>query len=359
MARDYALHGRDSSETFPAPDLPYRPPHPEHPPKIGLVGAGGVSEFHLAAYRAAGFEVAAICSRSLANAQQKAATYYPDALATDDFGALLADPEIAVLDLTPHPADRLPLIERALEAGKHVLSQKPFVDSLEEGARLCDLAEAQGVLLAVNQNGRWAPHFAYAREAVRAGLLGEIATIDFVSHWDHTWTAGTPFEEIHHLILQDFTIHWFDIATDLMANALPTKVYATSTRAPHQTIRPPFVATVVAEYATGTQIRIVFNAPVRHGQRDETVVAGSLGTLRAAGRSIDQQSITLHTDRGTAAVALDGTWFTSGFQGTMAELLCAIEQNRTPHNNARDNLLSLRFAQAAIRSADSGQPVAP
>ncbi len=359
MARDYALQGRGGTRSFAAPDLPYRPPVPKNPPKIGLVGAGGISGHHLSAYRDAGFEVAAICDRTLAKAEEKAGEYYPKAWATDRIDRILESDEIAVLDITPHPADRLPLLESALVAGKHVLSQKPFVESIAEGTRLCDLADANGVTLAVNQNGRWAPHFAYAREAVRAGLLGELATLDFISHWDHTWTEGTPFEEIRHLILHDFCIHWFDIVTDLMGNALPTKVYATASRAPGQTLRPPLLASVSAIYPSGTQARIIFNAHVRHGQQDETIIAGNRGTLHAAGRTIDQQSITLTTGKGTAAVALDGTWFTSGFQGTMAELLCSIEEKRPPHNNARDNLLSLRFAHAAIASADAGEPVAP
>ena len=50
------------------------------------------------------------------------------------------------------------MIETALAAGKHVLSQKPFVLDLDDGTRLADLADESGVVLAVNQNGRWAPH---------------------------------------------------------------------------------------------------------------------------------------------------------------------------------------------------------
>jgi predicted dehydrogenase len=111
---------------IPAPELPYRPPMPRsYRPRIALVGAGGISAAHLQAYRSAGFDVAVICSRTRANAESRRDQYFPHAEATDDIQGTLTRDDIAVVDLTPHPAERLALIETALRAGKHVLSQSP------------------------------------------------------------------------------------------------------------------------------------------------------------------------------------------------------------------------------------------
>ena len=68
--------------------------------------------------------------------------------------------------------------------------------------------------------------------------------------------------------------------------------------------------------------------------------------------------VTLHTAAGLAEPELTGTWFREGFIGTMAELLCAIEQSRDPLNSARANLRSLALSHAAVQSADRGEPVA-
>ena len=54
-----------------------------------------------------------------------------------------------------------------------------------------------------------------------------------------------------------------------------------------------------------------------------------------------------------------GSWFPDGFHGTMGELLCAIEENRKPWNNAKDNLKSLQLCFAACVSADKGEAVDP
>ena len=64
----------------------------------------------------------------------------------------------------------------------------------------------------------------------------------------------------------------------------------------------------------------------------------------------------VHLEEGSVTVPLEGSWFESGFQGTMGELLCAIEEEREPGHGARDNLRSLELCFAALRSADSGQP---
>ena len=43
------------------------------------------------------------------------------------------------------------------------------------------------------------------------GHIGDVFGAHLSCHWDHTWTAGTEFENIRHLILYDYAIHWFDI----------------------------------------------------------------------------------------------------------------------------------------------------
>ena len=353
----YGLSKVTCATGFTAPMLDYCPPCPRHyRPRIGLVGAGGISEYHLRAYQRRGWQVVAIADRTQAKAQARADEFAPGALATTDLRDLLQNPDIDVIDATPHARERLPVIEAALRAGKHVLSQKPFVDDPAEGERLIRLAATQGRKLAVNQNGRWAPHFSYMAAAIRAGLIGEVASIDFVLHWDHTWTAGTRFEDLKHLLLSDFGIHWFDIATVFMGGALPERVYASVQRTSFQTLKPPFLASVIADYR-GAQVRMNFNAHVQHGQEDRTIIAGSQGTLRASGPGLNEQRVWLWTAQGEAEVPLQGSWFESGFEGAMGELLCAIEDDREPSNNAASSLKSLAFCQAALQSADEGRPV--
>lgn len=352
-ADSYALKSAALAEVA-APDLPYRPPMPRSfRPRIGLIGAGGIAGAHLDAYRSAGWEVAAICNRTLAKAEAKAAEFAPKARTTDNPDDILRDPGIDVVDITPHPADRLPLIEAALRAGKHVLSQKPFVLDLKDGERLIRIARDRGVKLAVNQNGRWAPHLAWMRAAVRAGHVGTVTGAHVSIHWNHGWIAGTPFERIEDLILYDFGIHWFDFLTSITT---PRSVFATATRAAGQTARAPLLAQALVRL-DGGQASLVFDGATPFGPRDTTYVAGTAGSLQSDGPDLGQQTVTLTTAAGRARPELAGTWFNDGFIGAMGALLVAIEDGAEPENGAEANLNSLALAFAAIRSRRTGQEV--
>jgi predicted dehydrogenase len=356
----YGLSGVAQRGTTPAPKLDYLPPRPRsYRPKIALIGCGGISEYHLRAYRAMGFDVVALCNRDRAKAERRREEFFPAASVASDFRVVLQRDDIEVVDVALPPGPRVNVIEAALRARKHVLSQKPFVDDLDTGERLVRLAEENGVRLAVNQNGRWAPHFSYLAAAIAGGVIGEVASIDFTLQWDHTWTAGTPFENIHHLVLLDFGIHWFDAAARFMAGQRPTQVAANVARASFQHMKPPMLAEVAIDYP-GAQVRLAFNGLVKHGQEDRTVIAGSRGTLRSFGPSLSDQRVTVHTAAGDASPDLEGTWFTNGFAGAMSELLCAIEERREPSHSARNNLATLELCFAAIASADAGgKPMVP
>jgi predicted dehydrogenase len=352
----YALRSGDAPE-IAAPDLPYRPPVPRaYRPRIGLIGAGGIAAAHLDAYRAAGWEVAAICNRTFARAEARAAEFVPKARVTDRYQDILADPAIDVVDITPHPVDRLPILEAALRAGKHVLSQKPFVLDLAEGQRLVALARDNGVKLAVNQNGRWAPHLAWMREAVRAGLVGEVISAHVAIHWNHGWIKGTPFEKIEDLILYDFGIHWFDFLRSVIGDQAQS-VVAMASHAAGQGAKAPLLAQVLVRMERG-QASLVFDGAAPFGPRDTTVITGTKGTLASDGPDLGRQEVTLTTGAGRARPVLAGTWFNDGFRGAMGALLVAIEEDAEPQNGAEENLQSLALAFAAIQSRRTGREVA-
>lgn len=359
LADDYGLSKVAAAASIPAPELPYQPPSPKgYRPAVGVIGCGGIVVQHLNAYRHAGYDVTALCDHTADKARKYQEQFYPAAFVTTDYRELLRRDEIEVVDIATHAADRVELIEAALLAGKHVLSQKPFVVDLNVGEQLVELAERQGVKLAVNQNGRWAPHFSYIRQAIRAGLIGEVQSVSFTLHWDHNWIIGTQFERMRHLVLYDFAIHWFDLAACFFGGREAGSVYAAAARAVGQRAAPPLLAHAIIEF-DGGQASLVCNADVTHGQEDRTYVAGTKGSLVSAGPSLSEQRVTLHTAEGFAEPELAGTWFLEGFQGAMGELLCAIEEGRAPGNNARDNLRSLALSFAAVASAEEGRPQTP
>lgn len=357
--RNYALAAGENLREIPAPELPYRPPRPRrYRPRLGLIGCGGISAHHLAAYRDAGWDVAALCDRQLERAAQRRAEFYPDARLFADYRELLAWREVDVVDLALHPAERGPVIADSLTAGKHVLSQKPFVTSLDTGAELVELARRQGVKLAVNQNGRWAPYLSYVHHVIQSGLLGPVQTVALRLNWDHTWCRGTPFEDVRHLLLYDFGIHWFDACALFFRGRRALQVQAATAFAAGQALRPALLATASVTFDGGLA-SLLFDGHSRFGPEESIQVTGTAGTVRTRGKPLANDALELFTAEGVCRPKLEGQWFNDGFRGAMGELLCAIEENREPLHGAADNLRTLEICFAALRSADSGQVQVP
>ena len=318
----YGLSTGSNRKEIPAPELPYRPIEPaRYRPKIGLVGCGGISVQHLRAYSAAGYDVAVLCDLNPQKARALQERFYPQAAICTDWHELLTRDDVEVLDLAAHPAQRAEMFEPAIEAGKHILSQKPFVTDLDFGLRIV----------------------VSARAAVS---------------WDHTWIKGSVFESIHFIVLYDFGIHWFDIMSCFMRGKTPRRVYASVAPATGQQVAPPLLSQVLVEYENA-QASLSFDADTLFGEQDRTFVSGTRGALWSDGPDLNTQAVTLATAEGRSRPALSGTWFPDGFHGTMAELLRSVEEKREPENGSRNNLESLALCFAALESARRHEPVAP
>lgn len=342
-----------------APDLPYRPRDPKkYAPAIGLIGCGGITRSHLRAYKEAGYRVVALCDLDEGRAKERQKEFFPKARIYTDHRELLKNGEIEVVDIATHPSVRAGQIEDALNARKHVLSQKPFVVDLDYGERMVELASRKGVKLAVNQNGRWSPNWSYMREAVRAGTIGELFGAHLSVHWDHDYIHKLPFNEIKHAILYDFAIHWFDILACFMGERKAVRVFASVSHAKGQKSKPPMLGQALVEYE-GAQSSLVFDAFIHTGPEARTFLAGSKGSVSSIGPDLNTQAVTLRTEAGHATPKLKGSWFPDGFHGTMGELLCAIEEKREPYNSGANNLKSLALCFAAVASAEMHEPQQP
>jgi predicted dehydrogenase len=343
-----------------SPKLDYLPRGPRYPKrhKLGLIGCGGIAQYHLTAAQSFGVEVVALADVNLAAAQSRRDEFFPQAALYTDYRELLACEDITVVEIATHTAIRTPQILDALRAGKHVLSQKPFTFDLAAGRKMVALAARKGLRLGVNQNGRWAPQFSALLAAVRSGLLGDIHTLDMVMAWDHTWTRGSKFAELHHLILSDFAIHWFDIAATVFAGRTAHSVFANAVPAPHQDLTPPMLANAVINFGDGLTT-LGFSAYQSFAPHEYLCCVGSQGTLRGAGNLCNLTELELTTRQGTVKIPLEGKWFPDGFRGTLGEFLRAIEADREPSISGRNNLRSLEICFAALASADTGRPVKP
>lgn len=344
------------SKIIPAPKLDFAPAKTrKYNPPIGLIGCGGISHVHCRAYKEAGYNVVALCDLIPERVENRRKEFFPAAQTYTDYRELLARDDIEVVDIATHPQDREYLIPAALNAHKNVLSQKPFVLDLDKGRKFAELAKKNGVTLAVNQNGRWAPYFSYMRQAVNKGLIGEVFAVHMRCHWNHEWVKDTHFNRVHHIILYDFAIHWFDMLSCLMGDRPAKRVSASLQYAPGQKATPPLLGQAIVEFEGG-QASLIFDAATKFGMEETNFVVGTKGSMKSQGQVCAAKEVTISTAKGVAAADVSqGNWFPTGFHGSMAELLSSIEQKREPGNNPINNLRGLAICFAAVASAESGK----
>ncbi|WP_243455542.1 Gfo/Idh/MocA family oxidoreductase [Sphingosinicella sp. BN140058] len=107
-----------------------------------------------------------------------------------DAAALLADPSIDLVVIATPNRSHYPLAEAALQAGKHVVVDKPLTVTSAEAVGLITLAAERERMLTVFQNRRWDGDFLTVRDVLAGGRLGEIAL--FEAHWDRFRPAIKP-----------------------------------------------------------------------------------------------------------------------------------------------------------------------
>ena len=105
---------------------------------------------------------------------------YTTVKATESYDRVLADPAVAAVAIATPVATHFDLVRAALEAGKHVLVEKPLTSSVAEGAKLTALAERSGLVLMCDHTYCYTPAVRRIREFIRAGEIGEVQFVDSV-----------------------------------------------------------------------------------------------------------------------------------------------------------------------------------
>jgi predicted dehydrogenase len=347
---------------------PRFPDDPARRSGVAILGCGTIAQAaHLPAYEQYGVGVTGVWSRNprtTATVRERFA-FVGKVYATAE--ELLADPEVRYVDIATGPDGRLDYIEAAITAGKHVLAQKPLTlsaDDLVALPSLLDRANAAGIRVAVNHNGRWAPPWRAATLLIRRHVVGEVVGVTHLHDKPLPPLAGTPFDDVPHMLLTDYLLHWADITrtwlTDGDAGSVTT-VQAVDSRVPGQPddARNPWSATLTLATASGAtgNLRIAGNV-VTSQPGCPFWVHGTTGTLRG---SVLLGPDRLSIDDGTSSteVPLTGAWFVDGFAAALGELMCAVEEGRQPENCAADAALSVEVVLAARRSAELGGTPVP
>ncbi len=200
-------------------------------PKIAILGAGWAARnAHLPGFRAAGVSAAAICDLNEEPARKLAAQFGIANVYTDWREMLAREKPDALSVCLPNVLHREPVLA-ALDAGIHVLCEKPLATSVAEAAEMFDAARRNNRALMAAQNWRWDSGAHAVRRLVDAGELGDIYYGEATAMRRMgipTWGVFHQKQFSHGGALLDIGVHMLDLAVWLMNNPQPVRVSATA-----------------------------------------------------------------------------------------------------------------------------------
>jgi predicted dehydrogenase len=349
------------------------------PLRVALVGAGNIASHHLPAYREFPdqVELVTVCDLDEALARKRAREAGIDGVSTDAED-VISHGACDAVDLCVTPDQHAPLALAAIEAGKHVLVEKPFTPSLAECRQLVDAADRAGVTLMVAQNQRFLPSHQAARAIIGSGELGEIRAVrtDSIQHWDGFVAPGHWQYDGARAgggAVIGVGVHRLDLLRFLVGEV--RRVSATVT-----TASPQFVngaeeyAAATLEFENGALGQAFATVSAfRTPWSEQLLVFGERGTIHASPvpGNMRSRAFVASESRSPAViewadqfhgfepvnVAAEGLPSESGQVNEILHFAYCCETGAEPLSSGRDNIGTMRLIAGIYESARTGHPV--
>ena len=187
---------------------------------VGIIGFGRMGEFYLEDMLASGrWNVKYICDTS-STARKYAAAACPSAMIIEDEDIIFNDPEVQVVALVALADSRKSQIDKAIAAGKHIISEKPIGMTPEDEWDSVDKVESKGVTAVVNLYLRNSWYARAVKEYIQSGEIGELAIVRIC----HMTPGLAPGEghEAEGPSFHDCGMHYVDIARYLAGSEFKT-----------------------------------------------------------------------------------------------------------------------------------------
>jgi predicted dehydrogenase len=178
---------------------------------------------------------------------------HPSAKIYHSADGMFADKSIDVIVITTTPDTHFLFTKSALESGKHVIVEKPFVPTSSEAQQLIDISRKTGKLICVYQNRRWDTDFLTVQQLIKDGKLGSV--VEFETHFDRykperppTWKGNLSMDHAGGVIY-DLGTHLIDQAYVLFG--MPRSVVAVFANQRNDSAPEPDSITVLLKYGSG------------------------------------------------------------------------------------------------------------
>ena len=325
--------------------------------RVGLLGAGRIGNVHAQAISShPESELVAVSDAFEENAQALAKSYGCEVRTSDE---IIADSSIDAVLIATSTDTHSTLIEAASAAGKAVLCEKPVDLSLERASACLGKVGDKASSIMIGFNRRFDPSFVTLKAAIDAGEIGKTELLSITS-FD---PAPPPVEyiKVSGGLFRDMMIHDFDMAIFIMGQA-PVSVSAVGSSIVDPAIGAAGdvdTAAVTLTYADGRIAVIKNSRRAVYGYDQRVEVLGSDGLLQA--QNVRENTVVKSTTAGVSSAK--PTYFfleryMPAYKAEWTAFVEAVQGKSDMPVNLHDGVAALAMAEAATRSAQTGQPVA-
>jgi predicted dehydrogenase len=331
------------------------------PLRVGVIGAGWPGQRHAEGYLASGLAQVVAVSDLEATRRAAFAKEYAVPKTYADYNDLLADPEVEAVSVALPNFLHAPATIAALEAGKHVLCEKPPAVTLAEARAMAETAERQGLVLAFAHQRRFSPSSEALRQQLASGALGDIYHSRAV--WTRTWGVplgvGGWFTDPARAgggSLIDIGIHVMDLGWFLMGCPTPVTVSGqVYNKFPEQT-KTDDSAFALIRFADGRSLQVESSWVLVQEQDQMSVhLYGTEGGAR-----VDDYHLDLFTvgEQSRVRTSLSLRGGLPAFTAQSANFVRAVRGEEPPRTPAAHGVQVMALIDAIYRSAKEGREVA-
>ena len=324
--------------------------------KVGLLGAGRIAGVHATAITShPQSELTAVSDFYPEAAEKLAAQYGAVARSTDE---IIADPEIEAVLIATSTDTHSDLMEAATRAGKAVLCEKPVDLSLERARACQNVVDATGRPVMIGFNRRFDTNFGALKQALTAGEIGKAELLSIPS-FDPA-PPPVAYIKVSGGIFRDMMIHDFDMANFVMGSA-PVSITATASSIvdPEIGAAGDFDTAIVTLHYAGGELAVIKNSRrAVYGYDQRVELLGSKGLLQA--QNMLENTVVksgIHGVTGAKPTYFFLERYMQAYKAEWSAFVAAITEGAALPVTLSDGVLALAMAEAATKSAKTGQPV--
>lgn len=335
--------------------------------KIACIGAGYFSRFHIEAWkRIPEVDLVAICDKNAQKAQALAQEFVVGKNYTE-VNKLFAEEQVDIVDIITPPETHLDLCKKTVDAGKHIICQKPLAPTFAEAQKIVSLTTEANIRFMVHENFRFQPWYRKIKSLLNDGAIGDrLHTLNLRMRTGDGWgnraylDRQPYFQTMPRLFIYETGIHFIDVFRFLGGEV--SSVYA-KLRKLNPVIAGEDCGLVLFDFKKGGQGILDGNRYNESNHKNprytfgETVIEGNGGTIRLnldgtiKIQQLGQEERTIqyhHEDRGFAG---DCVYY------TQRHFVDAFLQNDVFETNGKDYLKNLIIQEAIYKSNEQGKAI--